>query len=154
MSTVLGPRTKLTLFKNREESTNAIDKVKEQMVFYISTPPLPTNTKNQSNSTKDYFRQLRSQQTGSTFQQSNQTYNNELERYLALEYNDEISSLTWWKAHSVEFPVLSQIARDFLAIQATSVASEKTFSVASNTLTKIRNRFHSKTARATLCLKS
>ena len=116
MSTVLGPRTKLTLFKNREESTNAIDKVKEQMVFYISTPPLPTNTKNQSNSTKDYFRQLRSQQTGSTFQQSNQTYNNELERYLALEYNDEISSLTWWKAHSVEFPVLSQMARDFLAI--------------------------------------
>ena len=124
------------------------------MVFYISTPPLSTNTNNQSNSTKDYFRQLRSQRTGSTFQQSNQTHNNELERYLALEYNDEISSLTWWKAHSVEFPVLSQMARDFLAIQATSVASEKTFSVASNTLTKIRNRLHLKTARATLCLKS
>ena len=41
-----------------------------------------------------------------------------------------------------------------MAVQATSVASEQAFSVASNTLTKIRNRLHSTTAKALLCLKS
>ena len=68
--------------------------------------------------------------------------------------NENIPCLLWWKAHSTEFHILLQIARDYLAVQATSVTSEQAFSVASNTLTKIRNRLHSTTARASLCLKS
>ena len=68
--------------------------------------------------------------------------------------NDDIIPLVWWQARSIEFPLLSQIARDYLSIQSTSVASEQSFSVASNTLTNIRNRLHSTTARASLCLKS
>jgi len=54
----------------------------------------------------------------------------------------------------MEFSLLSQMAKDYFTIQATSVASEHSFSVASNTLTKVRNRLHSTTARASLCLKS
>ena len=62
--------------------------------------------------------------------------------------------LLWWRAHSAEFPVLSLMARDYLAIQSTSVACEQAFSVAGNTITKTRNRLHSETARASLCTKS
>ena len=46
------------------------------------------------------------------------------------------------------------MARDFLTIQATSVASEQAFSVAGNTITKTRNRLLPETARACLCMKS
>jgi hypothetical protein len=46
------------------------------------------------------------------------------------------------------------MARDFLSIQATSVACEQSFSVAGNTVTSIRNRLHPETARAILCSKS
>ncbi len=46
------------------------------------------------------------------------------------------------------------MARDYLAIQSTSVACEQAFSVAGNTITKTRNRLHSDTARASLCAKS
>ena len=62
--------------------------------------------------------------------------------------------LIWWQAHSSEFPVLCNIARDFLCIQATSVASEQAFLVAGNTITKTRNRLLPETARACLCIKS
>ncbi len=45
------------------------------------------------------------------------------------------------------------MARDWFTIQATSVSSEHSFSIAFNKLTKV-NRLHSTTARTPLCLKS
>src|SRR5277367_832011 len=82
------------------------------------------------------------------------TESSELERYLELPIDEEINPLLWWQAHSSEFPIVSDMARDFLAIQATSVASEQAFSVAGNTITKTRNRLLPETARACLCVKS
>lgn len=129
------------------------------MGFYntnVFQQQLPEVTiQNVENSTKDYFRMLKRRRTNDQSSQNTTIQiNNELERYLALDCNENIPYLLWWKAHSMEFPLLSQMAMDYLAIQATSVASEQTFSVASNTLTKVRNRLHSTTARASLCLKS
>ena len=49
---------------------------------------------------------------------------------------------------------MSQIARDYLCIQATSVASEQAFSIAGQTISPLLNRLDAETARATLCLKS
>ncbi|XP_022889196.1 zinc finger BED domain-containing protein DAYSLEEPER-like [Olea europaea var. sylvestris] len=37
--------------------------------------------------------------------------------------------LNWWKINSAKFPILGKIARDILAVPATIVASEATFSV-------------------------
>jgi hypothetical protein len=36
--------------------------------------------------------------------------------------------LSWWKAHSRKYPILARVARDVLAIPATTVASESAFS--------------------------
>jgi inhibitor of KinA sporulation pathway (predicted exonuclease) len=36
--------------------------------------------------------------------------------------------LAWWKAQATRFPTLSQLARDVLAIQIATVASESAFS--------------------------
>lgn len=78
----------------------------------------------------------------------------EIDRYLALPHDENADPLLWWRAHSTEFPILSSMARDYLAIQATSVACEQAFSIAGNTITKTRNRLDSETVRASLCAKS
>jgi hypothetical protein len=59
------------------------------------------------------------------------------DQYLALPIEEEIDSLLWWQAHYSEFPVLSDIARDYLSIQVTSIAAEHAFSVAGNTISKL-----------------
>ena len=56
----------------------------------------------------------------------------ELERYLAErseEDNDKIDILAWWKTNSIRFPILSQVARDVIAIPVSTVASESVFSM-------------------------
>ena len=82
------------------------------------------------------------------------TGSSELDRYLALPVDEEIEPLLWWQAHASEFPILCEMARDYLTIQATSVAFEQAFSVAANTITKTRNRLLPETVRACLCMKS
>uniref|UniRef100_A0A0D2ZZW7 HAT C-terminal dimerisation domain-containing protein n=1 Tax=Brassica oleracea var. oleracea TaxID=109376 RepID=A0A0D2ZZW7_BRAOL len=40
----------------------------------------------------------------------------------------EFDVLSWWKVHYSKFPILAEIARDVLAMQVSSVASESAFS--------------------------
>lgn len=53
-----------------------------------------------------------------------------------------------------EFPIISQMARDYLAIPATSAPSERVFSVAGNLISKKRTRISSENVRYVLCLRS
>lgn len=48
--------------------------------------------------------------------------------------------LIWWKQNEAIFPHLAKIARKYLCVQATSVASERVFSAAANIVTKKRNK--------------
>jgi len=82
------------------------------------------------------------------------TFKDEFERYLVIPLEDHVDPLLWWQVRQEEFPILSQIARDYLCIQATSVASEQAFSVAGQTISPLRNRVDAEIARVTLCLKS
>ena len=47
-------------------------------------------------------------------------------------------SLQWWRAHQDQFPLLATLARQYLAIPATGVPSERIFSSAGLTVTKLR----------------
>ena len=53
-----------------------------------------------------------------------------------------------------QFPNLARMARDYLAISATSVLSEQCFSLSKNLITDQRNWMLGKTVRACMCLKS
>ncbi|KAJ0237265.1 HAT protein [Hirschfeldia incana] len=47
--------------------------------------------------------------------------------------------LSWWRRNSVKFPILSQIAADILAVQASYVASESAFSTSGRVLDPYRS---------------
>lgn len=50
--------------------------------------------------------------------------------------------LVWWRANKHRYPTLARLARRFLCLQSTSVASECVFSTAGNILTARRARLH------------
>ena len=63
----------------------------------------------------------------------------ELSRFAALpEQPANIDALGWWKLHGSLFPLLSQLARRYLAIPASSAASERLFSQLKLTATPAR----------------
>uniref|UniRef100_A0A803MXL1 Uncharacterized protein n=1 Tax=Chenopodium quinoa TaxID=63459 RepID=A0A803MXL1_CHEQI len=62
--------------------------------------------------------------------------------------------LEWWKVNSVRYPRLSIMARDFLSVQATSVAPEELFSSKGDELERQRFGLPASTAQVLLCVKS
>jgi hypothetical protein len=99
-------------------------------------------------------------QLASQFQAAPTTTTNLTEFHMYMSYNytrgmtpDECNNLdlcNWWKGSARSLPVLTAMARDFLAIQVSSVASESCFSMAKRVLDEKRNRMTSDTLR--LCV--
>lgn len=54
--------------------------------------------------------------------------------------------LQWWKLNAPRFPRLAKLAKRYLPIPATEVASERIFSTAGNTITKLRASLDPETA--------
>jgi hypothetical protein len=167
IATILNPQAKLSNFQPGSESSSAISNLRIKFQEYLDEYSIiqelnPPQTNSQYNYRK-YFQQLKNHKSNNQSPQpstleryvnNNINDNNEIERYLALPCDEVSMPLAWWQDHQQEFLILAKMARDFLSIQATSVACEQSFSVAGNTVTSIRNRLHPETARAILCSKS
>ena len=64
----------------------------------------------------------------------------EIERYISFPCQEiDSSPLDWWKREETQFPLLSKLARKYLCICATSVASERVFSTGGNIVSDTRN---------------
>ena len=78
----------------------------------------------------------------------------ELERYITQERMPRDTNIyTYWKAKQYDFPIIARIARDYLAIPATSAPSERVFSHGGDVVTKKRNRLTGESIRMIVCLK-
>jgi hypothetical protein len=65
----------------------------------------------------------------------------------------DVYPLDWWKLYIGRYPKLAQVAKAFLAIPATSAASERVFSKARLAMPWYRCRLASSTLRAIMCLR-
>ena len=145
ISSLLDPRHKCSIFhENTKEA--AIKALQDIFILYSpSNTPSPSRPKISS---REYFLNL--------LNSNNYLHNceeEELNQYFNSPCDSGIDPLVWWKLHERDYPILSCIAKDYLSIQATSVSSERAFSVSGLTITKIRNRLDPETARATICMK-
>ena len=151
VSALLDPRYKATTFNNNStEYNDCIDHLKSLFSSYTTNSHIIPNRTNEQNS-RNYFLNIINRQAYSPAE--NVKYD-EINTYLNTSNDINADPLLWWKDHQNEYPTLSLIAKDYLCIQATSVASEQAFSVAGNTITPTRNKLDPMTTRATLCLKS
>ena len=66
----------------------------------------------------------------------------------------ESSVLDYWKTNIARFPILSIIAKDYLSMMPTSVASERSFSLAGLQITDLRASLNPNTTNQTICLSS
>jgi hypothetical protein len=62
--------------------------------------------------------------------------------------------LKFWASKQYQYPILAAIAKDHLAIPATSAESERVFSVGGDIVTKKRNRLAPSTLRYLICLRN
>jgi hypothetical protein len=80
---------------------------------------------------------------------------NELDQYLKEKLTprrEEIDILKWWKGKSEIYPVLSVMARDILAIPASTVPSESAFSTGGRVISDYRSSLAPTTIEALICL--
>ena len=62
--------------------------------------------------------------------------------------------LKYWQSKQYQYPMIARIAKDHLAVSATSADSERIFSVDGDIVTKKRNRLSPSTLRYLLCLRN
>jgi hypothetical protein len=70
-----------------------------------------------------------------------------------LREGETFDVLKWWKRNIENYPVLAKMARDFLAILLSFVASESTFSTASMVIDQHRSSLNPETAEGLICSK-
>ncbi|KAF7139229.1 hypothetical protein RHSIM_Rhsim07G0226600 [Rhododendron simsii] len=86
--------------------------------------------------------------------ETNMASKSELEKYLAEaseDDSDKFDILRWWKLNSSKYPIVSQMARDVLAIPVSTVASESAFSTGGRVIDSYRSSLSPKTVEALIC---
>ncbi|KAH0689722.1 hypothetical protein KY289_017080 [Solanum tuberosum] len=125
--------------KNQSSSSDSSDS---------STYGLSQNVKTNSLRTKFYMKKQK-EDSGSFGVKS------ELDRYLLEDQepeSEDFDILIWWKVNSPRFPILSQLARDVLAIPRSSVASECAFSTGGRILDPFRSSLTPKCVQCLICV--
>jgi hypothetical protein len=81
---------------------------------------------------------------------------NKLDKYMAdppLRLSGHFDILAWWKYQTDEYPILAKIARDLLAVQVSTVASESAFSAGGRVVDPFRSRLEPEMVEALICMK-
>lgn len=176
IATVLDPKKKLLLVQfcfdkvyGTEVSKKKVDDARELLKkffdAYATTPRSPFSTpsstyvgsQEQSSSQvtsnkrkfQDAFAQYRA-----TF--SKKSKKSEMDAYLEEDLVEEMEDdtfdvLNWWNTHKNSYPTLAKIARDVLAIPASTVSSESAFSTSGRVIDQYRSSLGPTTVEALVC---
>ena len=141
IATFLNPRFKHFNWATNGERDKAYQLVKTlydtlKVNLHISDD---TEDRNQEkDNDDDFFRDLEGDDTDT---QMNMEEDDEVSRYAKLRsIKVKDDPLIWWVNHRDSFPTLTQLARKYLSIPATSVPSERLFSDAGNHISAKRTR--------------
>uniref|UniRef100_A0A0C4DIP0 HAT C-terminal dimerisation domain-containing protein n=1 Tax=Fusarium oxysporum (strain Fo5176) TaxID=660025 RepID=A0A0C4DIP0_FUSOF len=120
-----------------------VDEQQKAIVERAASPIVPRKTSEAS-----VFRQWVKSRTAKTT-----AMGSELERYLRLEPQETEDPIEWWMGRRGQFPMVSQLALDILAIPAMATDCERSFSLAKLTLTSQRLSMTTETLEKLQCLK-
>ena len=151
IATVLDPRLKLEFYKDGSDNggENPTDIREYVKLFYTSNYSLVPEAQCQPAPKKSKLNIFPKKSSG--------TVMTELDTYLeepVIEDGPNFNVLDYWRVHSIRFPNLSRMARDYLAIPSTSTPSERAFSAGRQLITDFRCSLKVETITACMMLKN
>ncbi|CAG8853617.1 2478_t:CDS:2, partial [Gigaspora margarita] len=132
MAAILDPRVKLELMP--DDINTEANRAVFNNIFRTEYSALSfNNSSTNSESLNLTYTEKIAQKKRKTNMNSNRM--DEFNQYLSEAITSmDIDPLDWWKLNCTRFPNLSKMAKDYLAIQSTSVPSEQVFSKAGDTI--------------------
>lgn len=157
MTAILDPRIKGELIPEGLSSENYLEEARTHFMRYYSTSHFPSMTSGYSaqeiedGGSVSFAEEIARKKR----RVSMSTATDELTQYLS-EPPAPIPTdvLEWWKVNSTRYPRLSVMARDFLAVQATSVTPEELFCSKADEIDKQRFCMPHNSTRTLLCIRS
>ncbi|KAL6635263.1 hypothetical protein ACP70R_027934 [Stipagrostis hirtigluma subsp. patula] len=138
------------------------DVIKKMYQYYVSSTPSSNSEASAPSSAIDVF--MNNVAVGAELDSFlNETQScesdglpSELEKYflsptLKVAKGETFDILSWWKGQTGEYPILSQLARDVLAMQVSTVASESAFSSGGRVIDPFRSRLDPEMVQALIC---
>lgn len=158
MTAILDPRIKVELIPESLNSENHLEEARSHFIRNYSVNHFPSITTGfgpldlEDGGTVSFAEEIARKKRRVSMSSS---ATDELTQYLS-EPPAPIPTdvLEWWKVNSTRYPRLSVMARDFLAVQATSVAPEELFCSKGDEVYKQRFAVPHNSAQALLCIKS
>ncbi len=145
----LNPALKLTYFKEHnytKESIKGVEKMIQSVFddYYGQKDLLDKSVEDDDDFFVNMFKRPKREENLTEFQ-----------KYLRFPLSPpQTDLLNYWKAQENEFPCLTNMARDYLAAQSSSVPVERDFSGGVDLVTSTRCSLKPETIRACMCLKS
>ncbi|XP_052181296.1 zinc finger BED domain-containing protein DAYSLEEPER isoform X2 [Diospyros lotus] len=157
MTAILDPRIKVELIPESLNSENYLEESRAHFIRNYSTGHFPSITSGygapelEDGGTVSFAEEIARKKRRATMSLAT----DELTHYLS-EPPAPIPTdvLEWWKLNSARYPRLSVMARDFLAVQATSVAPEELFCCKGNEIDRQRICIPHNSTQSLLCIKS
>lgn len=161
MASALDPRYKKLEFLNEDQRKEVYEKIAAEVIKLKENPnetvEVEAEEKNNSamgnvlSEEEAFFKSVELKTEAGVVSLASENEKTELERFLDLPCADlKCNPLLWWSINERQFIYLSKLVKTLFCTPATSTASERHFSVAGRTVTKIRNRLRAEVTETLL----
>ena len=152
VATILDPRMKLDYYRRQHSRSRLAASVEEEVREVFRSH---CESGASSPATGDGGQEESQDDLAAFLERPRVDRDDELRAYLSSPASaTRIGVLQWWKTHAAECPCLAAMARDYLAIPATSASVERVFSGGAHLVSPSRGSMSAETIEASMCLKS